>query len=385
MKKLYFINKYSIIKQNKMNILFVGCEKIKRELELLSDINLITENYDCIVACPPNITAKQKAQDEKIPYYECGITGFLFHIEPVIPFISSTNYIYCLENNKYNFPLCKLSSNPTTKNMAKAYCKILLETLISSNYENIKELEKLFIHAFKISIEEILDSHPSDDTWWDDKKKPIILNEDEYLKECISLSYEILTGSRLLEDLGLKSDTIIIKNYKKNEELEKQFLKFLTKLRMKVFGIEQYTSIVCSTIKEVSSTFLIEHIKSIKTTETKKFFINTLISKIQNKCAKPLFVNVKENIFVECDVILCNSEEWINETYNVNSSLQDFITFYNNKYKATINMIVTGSTMIDIEDNLSKKLLDFIDNNTKLILMSEEDIDIPEIYINITL
>jgi len=347
------------------NILFLGCEKIRKELELLSDVNIVTENYDCIVACPPNIVAKQKAQDEKILYYECGITGFLFHIEPVIPFISSTNYIYCLENNKYNFPLCKLSSNPTTKNMAKAYCKILLETLISSNYENIKELEKLFIHAFKISIEQILESHLSDDTWWNDKKKPIILNEDEYLKECISLSYKILTGTRLSEDLDLKSDIVIIKNYKKNEELEKQFLKFLTKLRMKVFGIE--------------------YIKPIKTTETKKNFIKNLISKIQNKCAKPLFVNVKENIFVECDVIPCNSEEWINETYNVNSSLQDFITFYNNKYNTTINMIVAGSTMIDIEDNLSKKLLDFIDNNTKLILMSEEDIDIPEIYINITL
>ena len=48
-------------------------------------------------------------------------------------------------------------------------------------------------------------------------------------------------------------------------------------------------------------------------------------------------------------------------------------------------MIVAGSTMIDIEDNLSKKLLDFIDNNTKLILMSEEDIDIPEIHIKINL
>jgi len=347
------------------NILFVGCKKVRKELELLSNINLVTENYDCIIACPPNITAKQKAQDEKIPYYECGITGFLFHIEPVIPFISSTNYIYCLENNKYNFPLCKLSSNPTTKNMAKAYCKNLLETLISSNYENIKELEKFFIHTFKISIEQILESHPSEDSWWKDKKQPIILNEDEYLKECVSLSYEILTGTRLIEDSDLKSDTVIIKNYRKNEELEKQFIKILTKLRMKVFGID--------------------YIKPIKTTETKKLFIDTLISKIQNKCPKPLFVNVKENMFIECDVIPCNPEEWINEIYNVNSSLQDFITFYNNKYKATINMIVTGSTMIDIEDNSSKKLLDFIDNNTKLILMSEEDIDIPEIYINITL
>ena len=345
-----------------MNILFVGCEKIKKELELSYDIKLVNENYDCIVACPPNITAKQKAQDEKIPYYECGITGFLFHIEPVIPFISSTNYIYYLENDKYNFPLCKLSSNPTTKNMAKAYCKILLETLISSNYENIKELEKFFIHTFKISIEQILEAHPSEDTWWNDKKQPIILNEDEYLKECVSLSYEILTGLKLSD---LKSDTVIIKNYKKNEELEKQFLKFLTKLRMKVFGID--------------------YIKPVKTTETRKLFIKNLISKIQNKCPKSLFVNMQENMFIECDVIPCNSEEWINETYNVNSSLQDFITFYNNKYKATINMIVAGSTMIDIEDNLSKKLLDFIDNNTKLILMSEEDIDIPEIHINITL
>jgi hypothetical protein len=367
------------------NILFVGCEKIKRELELSSDIKLVNENYNCIVACPPNITAKQKAQDEKIPYYECGITGFLFHIEPVIPFISSTNYIYCLENNKYNFPLCKLSSNPTTKNMAKAYCKILLETLISSNYETIRELEKLFIHAFKISIKQILEAHPSEDTWWNNKKKPIILNEDEYLKECVSLSYEILTGTRLSDISDLKSDTIIIKNYKKNEELEKQFIKILTKLRIKVFGIEQHTSIVCSTIKEAPSTFLIEHIKPIKTTETRKLFIKNLISKIQNKCAKPLFVNMQENIFVECDVIPCNPDEWINETYNINSSLQDFITFYNNKYKATINMIVAGSSMIDIEDNSSKKLLEFIDNNTKLILMSEEDIDIPEIHINITL
>ena len=336
-----------------MKVLFVGCEKVRKELELLSDIKIVNENYDCIVACPPNIVAKQKAQDEKIPYYECGISGHMFHIEPTIPFISSTNYIYCLENNKYNFPLCKLSSNPKTKNMAKAYCKNLLETLISSNYETIRELEIFFIHTFKISIEQILEAHPSED-----KKKPIILNEDEYLNECVSLSYEILTGLKL-------SDTVIIKNYKKNEELEKQFIKFLTKLRMKVFGIE--------------------YIKPIKTTETKKLFIDTLISKIQNKCAKPLFVNVKENMFIECDVIPCNPEEWINEIYNVNSSLQDFITFYNNKYKATINMIVTGSTMIDIEDNLSKKLLDFIDNNTKLILMSEEDIDIPEIHINITL
>ena len=92
-------------------------------------------------------------------------------------------------------------------------------------------------------------------------------------------------------------------------------------------------------------------------------------------------------MFIESDVILCNPEEWINEIYNVNSSLQDFITFYNNKYNATINMIVAGSTMIDIENknNLSKKLLEFIDNNTKLILMSEEDIDIPEICIKIDL
>jgi hypothetical protein len=127
MKKVYFINKYYIIKQKKMNILFVGCGKVKKELEKVSDINLVNEKYDCIVACPPNIVAKQKAQDEKVSYYECGISGHMFNIEPTIPFISSTNYIYYLENNKYNFPLCKLSSNPTTKNMAKAYCKILLD------------------------------------------------------------------------------------------------------------------------------------------------------------------------------------------------------------------------------------------------------------------
>jgi hypothetical protein len=254
MKKVYFINKYYIIKQKKMNILFVGCEKVKKELELSSNINLVNENYDCIVTCPPNIVAKQKAQDEKIPYYECGISGHLFHIEPTIPFISSTNYIYCLENNKYNFPLCKLSSNPTTKNMAKAYCKILLEILLSSNYKTIRELEKLFIHTFKINLEQILESHPSEDTWWNNKKKPIILNEDEYLKKCISLSYEILTGTKLSEDSDLKLDTVIIKNYKKNEELEKQFIKFLTKLRMKVFGIE--------------------YIKPVKSTENIKIFID---------------------------------------------------------------------------------------------------------------
>jgi hypothetical protein len=347
------------------NILFVGCEKVKKELEKVSDINLVNEKYDCIVACPPNIVAKQKAQDEKVSYYECGISGHMFHIEPTIPFISSTNYIYYLENNKYNFPLCKLSSNPTTKNMAKAYCKILLETLISSDYKTIIELKKLFIHTFKISIEQILESHPSEDTWWNNKKKPSILNEDEYLKECVSLSYEILTGTRLSEDSDLNLDTVIIKNYKKNEELEKQFIKFLTKLRMKVFGIE--------------------YIKPVKSTENIKIFINTLSSKIQNKCPKSLFVNVQENMFVECDVIPCNPDEWINETYNLNSSLQDFITFYNNKYNSTINMIIAGSSMIDIEDNSSKKLLEFIDNNTKLILMTDEDIDIPEIHINITL
>jgi hypothetical protein len=244
--------------------------------------------------------------------------------------------------------------------MAKAYCKILLETLISSDYKTIIELKKLFIHTFKISIEQILDSHPSED-----KKKPSILNEDEYLKECVSLSYEILTGTRLSEDSDLNLDTVIIKNYKKNEELEKQFIKFLTKLRMKVFGIE--------------------YIKPVKSTENIKIFINTLSSKIQNKCPKSLFVNVQENMFVECDVIPCNPDEWINETYNLNSSLQDFITFYNNKYNSTINMIIAGSSMIDIEDNSSKKLLEFIDNNTKLILMTDEDIDIPEIHINITL
>ena len=282
------------------NILFVGCEKIKRELELSSYIKLVNENYDCIIACPPNITAKQKAQDEKIPYYECGITGFLFHIEPVIPFISSTQIMYYLENNKYNFPLCKLSSNPTTKNMAKAYCKILLETLISSNYETIRELEKLFIHAFKISIEQILDSHPSEDTWWNNKKKPIILNEHEYLKECVSSSYEILTGTRLSEDSDLKLDTIIIKNYKKNDELEKQFIKILTKLRMKVFGIE--------------------YIKPEKPTQNVKIFIDILNSKMKKKCPKSLFVNMQENMFIECDVIPCNPDEWINETYNINSS-----------------------------------------------------------------
>lgn len=358
MKKVYFINKYYIIKQKKMNILFVGCEKIRKELELSSNINLVNENYDCIVACPPNIEAKQKAQDEKIPYYECGIAGHMFHIEPTIPSISSTQKVYCLENNKYNFPLCKLSSNPKTKNMAKAYCKNLLETLISSNYETIRELEIFFIHTFKISIEQILEAHPSEDPWWNDKKKPIILNEDEYLKECVSLSYEILTGLKLL-------DTVIIKNYKKNEELEKQFIKFLTKLRMKVFGIE--------------------YIKPEKPTQNVKIFIDILNSKMKKKCPKSLFVNMKENMFIECDVIPCNPEEWINEIYNVNSLLQDFITFYNNKYNATINMIVAGSTMIDIENNLSKKLLDFIDNNTKLILMSEEDIDIPEIHIKIVL
>lgn len=353
MKKVYFINKYYIIKQKKMNILFVGCEKVRKELELSSNINLVNENYDCIIACPPNIEAKQKAQDEKIPYYECGISGHMFHIEPTIPFISSTQKVYCLENDKYNFPLCKLSSNPKTKNMAKAYCKNLLETLISSNYETIRELEIFFIHTFKISIEQILEAHPSED-----KKKPIILNEDEYLKECVSLSYEILTGCKLL-------DTVIIKNYKKNEELEKQFIKFLTKLRMKVFGIE--------------------YIKPEKPTQNVKIFIDILNSKMKKKCPKSLFVNMQENMFIECDVIPCNPEEWINEIYNVNSLLQDFITFYNKKYNATINMIVTGSTMIDIEDNSSKKLLEFIDNNTKLILMSEEDIDIPEIHINITL
>lgn len=353
MKKVYFINKYYIIKQKKMNIFFVGCEKVRKELELSSNINLVNENYDCIIACPPNIEAKQKAQDEKIPYYECGISGHMFHIEPTIPFISSTQKVYCLENNKYNFPLCKLSSNPKTKNMAKAYCKNLLETLISSNYETIRELEIFFIHTFKISIEQILEAHPSED-----KKKPIILNEDEYLNECVSLSYEILTGCKLL-------GTVIIKNYKKNEELEKQFIKFLTKLRMKVFGIE--------------------HIKPEKPTQNVKIFIDILNSKMKKKCPKSLFVNMQENMFVECDVIPCNPEEWINEIYNVNSLLQDFITFYNNKYNATINMIVAGSTMIDIEDNSSKKLLDFINNNTKLILIYEEDIDIPEIHIKIDL
>ena len=106
MKKVYFINKYYIIlyllihkKMNILFVLFVGCEKVKKELEKVSNINLVNEKYDCIVACPPNIEAKQKAQDEKIPYYECGIAGHMFHIEPTKPFISSTQKVYCSENN----------------------------------------------------------------------------------------------------------------------------------------------------------------------------------------------------------------------------------------------------------------------------------------------
>jgi hypothetical protein len=77
---------------------------------------------------------------------------------------------------------------------------------------------------------------------------------------------------------------------------------------------------------------------------------------------------------------------WTKLIYNKNTTLKEFKNYYEDYFKTTISMILNGSEMLYVEfmeSDINKNLLDIIDNNSFITMMTDTDEDLPEIYFTI--
>jgi len=354
------------------------------------DINTITKN-DIIISGLNTIKERQQTATEcfkkNIPFFDCGISKNMGHIFPVIPYITETfenlndfeyesDFLPCIINN---FPYNQLH----TQSWAQEKYSCLYTKYKNDNLQtSIKISLDLFNEYFNYNIDKLLTNFKDIETnfWSKGKKCPKIILFDYGNKlhtKFIELTVKIISNYNIkyssdfiVSDIS-EIDDIVIKN---------KWINNCSKIRMCNYNIlynkNEKTNI--STINVVSTLTLIEVIKYIiNDTNYKSIFLNLSNNLIisANTCSHGFFI-INEN----------KINYWTKFKYEENTTLQAFKLHYEKLFNIIITMLVANtSTIIYSEElginNLNKQLNEIITGNYFISLLTDTDIDLPDIEI----
>lgn len=437
------IDKYKIIQEQ--NIKYY-VDKIDINSTLIDDIITKQKITGLITALDNFDTRKiidEKSFKYNLPLFDSGVDGLKGHIQSSIPFISETLSTTSDFNIERSFPLCMITnfpneiyhivpwviekfeffirapknlklylSNPlfideleeNDKIIALKDIDILTNKYPDKTYYN-KFAVDMFNEFFNDTIIKLLEAFPSDSKnsenqlfWSGGKKcpKPIIYN-DKYEK------FIDITNKILDKILDIKLDKILDKKLDKklecfDNELYIEWVLITSNIRAENYSIIKTNEYEIRNIlyKTISTTIMTTSIVSgLSVLEIIKYLSN-------NNNYKTTYLNLSEPSIINADLKPSNTIDiagvkvnaWTKFEYKLDTTLQEFKEYYEEMFNTEITMIVIDTTMIYadffddliLKDKISKILqthYDKIPLNIEFNLLSKNDIEIPNIIINL--
>lgn len=373
------------------NLLLLNINNIK-----LINNNETLEKNDIILSGLNNIDDRKNISLEcfkrNIPFFDCGISKNMGYIFPIIPYLTETytnlndfeyktDYLPCIINN---FPYNQYH----TFEWASEKYNLLTEKykLKNNNLKDSIEIAlKLFDKYFNKNIEKLLDNFKDIDPnfWSKGKKSPHVILFNENNKSHIKFIELTLS---LISNYNVKfSSEFNIINIEKqeinNEIIKNKWIKNCSKIRMNNYNItyNKEEKIHNSTLNIVSILTIMEIIKYIIQDNTQKYY-NTFLNLSHNLIIKS--VSLDHGFFIINEQKINN---WTKFKYEQNTSLKIFKENYENIFNIKITMMVIDTTIIYNEElgiyNLNKQLDEIIHDNCFISLLTDTDIDLPDIEI----
>jgi molybdopterin/thiamine biosynthesis adenylyltransferase len=371
-----------------------------------------------------------------IPLFESKTSGTKGYTQPIIPFITDT---YSASNNPeqdISFPLCTIKSFPNDIQHTIYWAMEQFEffnktpsTLNSNNeYDNkINECYKKYpahknkLYCIKYAIDtfyenyyniinELLKSFPPDHVidnklfWSCGKKcpKPIELNINNKLHMqyiisttqlfaiTLNINYEFTEQeilnyiiNRKIIDSDNNNISYNSQEFNKYNYYHTSWINAASNMRALNYNIpivsetkENPYKIITSTVSGLIMIEMIKYLLNVK--EYRSTFINLV--KTQIIYTKPLAAPMMEIAGKEIN-------SWTKFNYTLNSTLQEFKEYYEKIFNTIITMITNGSTILYadfIDNNINKNLKDIIDNNATLTIMTDDNVNLPNISIKFT-
>jgi len=400
-------NKLSEINLDNIFINIIGNNKLGNEylkhlfLLNIKNIKLIDyndsvldkiENNNIIISTLDDIENKKIIAREcfkkNISFFDNAISKNMGYIFPVIPFITETyenindfeykqSYLPCIINN---FPY---NEYHTIEWAEGKYQKIIKKYKLNDNlYQSINTALILFNKLFNKCITKLLNNLDLN-VWSNGKKKPqpIIFNNNNKLHiKFIELTIQ------LISDYNIKySSNFIINDISKDKLtsnlIKTKWIKYCSKIRMSNYNI-LYNK------KEKNCFSIINILTSLTIIEIIKYII-----KNDNYIYNTTFINLNKNLLLYSDCLkpnnlTINNQEiniWTKFKYEKNTSIKEFKEYYEKLFNIIITMLIIDTTIIYNEDlginNLNKQLTEIINKNGFISLLTDNDVELPDIEI----
>ena len=369
----------------------------------VEDINF--NNINCIINITNNIKISRvldtKSFQYNIPFFDCNIDNYKLVVHSIIPFITDSSSIESLYQEK-SYLLCVITNFPSEYDHTIKWAIEQFDKM-KCNINPINFAYNIFIENYNTKIKSLLDTI-EDETWKSKCNKPVPItfdinnkNHTNFIFQTIKLFDKTQSEEYILKQLVMDfketniNDTLTLQ-FNKNNNDHLLWIQYATELRCDNYNIQKLTlddiKYSCGIIETPEESIeiaynlmIVEMIKYFNNYKDLYNYKNTLID-IKKLSIEHFTPNPAKDILIGS--IKMNA--WTKLIYNKNSTLKEFKNYYEDYFKTTISMILNGSKMLYVEfmeSDINKNLLDIIDNNSFITMMTDTEEDLPQIYFTI--
>jgi hypothetical protein len=411
---LLFLNlKNCNLNYNNKNILIVGNDKkildymnklLFNDIIMTDDIERVNfNNINCIINITNDIKMSRvldiKSFQYNIPFFDCSIDNYKFNVHTVIPFITESSSLESIYQEK-SYLLCVLTNFPTEYDHTIKWAIDLFDKM-NHNINLIKFAYNMFNENYNTKIQSLLNTI-EDETWEAkcNKPTPIVFDIDNkdhivFIFQTIKLFDKTISEKDIIEQLVIdfkESDISYAIKFNKFDNDHLLWIQYAANLRCANYNIVKLTSddikYSCGIInihdesREIAyNLMIVEMIKYFNNYKELYNYKNTSID-LEKKSIEHFTPNPAKEIII--GNIQMNA--WAKLIYCKNSTLKEFKEYYEDYFKTTISMILNGSKMLYVEfveSDISRKLLDIVDNGEFITMTTDNEEDLPEIQIKI--
>ena len=391
----------------------LNCDELQTLLEsnnftsfICNDINDINNNAYAIINTTNDIDISHKLTDKcfknDIPFFDYTIDKNKLQTQVMIPHVTNINNIQSLYIEK-TFPLCVTNNFPTNSDHVIAFVKEQCQSL-SCDINPIQYSYNLFKTLFEINIQKLLDS--TEEKIWENKLKPHVIHFDynniihtNFIYETCLLLDPSLNDKYIYEQIMILSlldkKQIDLKLEKKDIKIKQDHINWITSAI--VLRCENYNCNI-PTIDEILYACNLHEQSEIILHAGYKIIVEEIIKYRNNSNAKHSNATIEynDNEFKytfeapsKPDIYTFGNVEltcWDKLVYTDNTTLEEFINYYNSMFNNNISMIANGSSMIYSDfsqENINKNLSELELNNTFLTIIFENEMEIPDINIQL--
>lgn len=401
---LNYNNKNLLIVGNNKKILDYMNKLVFNDIIMTNDIEKVNfNNIHCIVNITNDIKMSRvldiKSFQYNIPFFDCNIDNYKLNVHTIIPFITESSSMESVYQEK-SYLLCVLTNFPTEYDHTIKWAIDLFDKM-NHNSNLIKFAYNMFNENYNTKIQSLLDTI-EDETWAAkcNKPTPIVFDIDNkdhilFIFQTIKLFDKTILEKDIMEQLVVdfkESDIFYAIKFDKFDNDHLLWIQYAANLRCNNYNIIKLTSDdikyscgIINTPKEsiqiAYNLMIVEMIKYFNNYKELYNYKNTLIN-----LEKKYIEHFTPKPAKEITIGNTQMNAWTKLIYCKNSTLKEFKEYYEDYFKTTISMIINGSKMLYvefIESDISRRLLDIVDNEAFITMTTDNEEDLPEIQIKI--